>query len=199
MSTTVQGNTFWQDTVIYASRIKLFTPRDWTIYILWVGQIFGLFLVTLGFLLVGHSNGVVYPAYVWNIPIGVFIFATAIAFDSIGHRTIYFDYLQKGEALVHGVTIFCGIISILLLCLGYHWPVFMTAPAIVMVALSVVYSVIDEAMHWFRYFSQESDRVEMWSHVGIFVGHNIMVVAWVWWFWEGYPGVSETLPFIPGL
>ena len=44
--------------------------------------------------------------------------------------------------------------------------------ASVLIALSILYSVIDEALHWRRYLRQDSDPVEMWSHVGIFIGHG---------------------------
>lgn len=48
-------------------------------------------------------------------------------------------------------------------------------------------------MHWRRYMAGESDRVEMWSHVFIFIGHIIMSLAWWHWYAQGYPGVAQTL------
>ncbi len=184
---------FLQDTAIYAGRVKQFSRLDWLVYIAWVGLMYGLFFAVGGFLLAGHWAGVVYPSYVWNIPIGIFIFSTAISFDTIGHRTIYKEYLKKGEALVHHITIFAGITSTVILCIAYHFPVFLRIPALVMVGLSIFYSVVDEAMHWHRYMTQHSDRVEMWSHFFIFVGHLIMVIGWWKWFDEGYAGVAETV------
>lgn len=192
MSATVK-NSFWKDTVIYASRVQQFSKVDWSVYVVWVGLMYGLFAAVTSFLVGGALQGVEYPAYVWNIPLGIFIFATAISFDTIGHRTVYKKYLQeKGEALVHHITIFAGITSIVILTLAYHFPVFLRIPALVLILLSVVYSLIDEALHWHRYMTQNSDRVEMWSHFFIFVGHNIMVLAWWTWFSEGYPGVKAT-------
>ncbi|HMI85306.1 MAG TPA: squalene/phytoene synthase family protein [Polyangiaceae bacterium] len=47
--------------------------------------------------------------------------------------------------------------------------------------------------HWRRYVRERADRVEMWSHVGILVGHGTMMTAWWVWFFAGYPGVKETL------
>ena len=44
-----------------------------------------------------------------------------------------------------------------------------------------------------RYLSATSDRVEMWSHVFIFVGHLTMMGAWWVWLLAGSPGVAETL------
>jgi hypothetical protein len=187
------ANSFWQDTVIYASRMSQFDRTDWMVYFVWVGMMFGLFAAVSAFLLTGYFAGVQYPAYVWNIPVGIFIFGAAISFDTIGHRTVYKAYLKKAEELVHHITIFAGITSVLILCLAFHFPVFLRIPALVMVALSVLYSIIDEAMHWHRYMTQNSDRVEMWSHFFIFVGHNIMVFAWWQWFSDSYPGVTETL------
>ncbi len=195
--TAPTSTSFLRETVIYASRVKQFSNIDWIVYIAWVGLMYGLFIAVAGFLYLGHSKGVVYPAYVWNIPIGVFIFSTAIAFDTIGHRTVYKEYLQKAEALVHHITIFAGITSILVLCMAYHFPVFLKIPALVLVALSIFYSIVDEALHWHRYMTQNSDRVEMWSHFFIFLGHIIMVLAWWQWYAEGYLGVKETVATNP--
>jgi len=80
-----------------------------------------------------------------------------------------------------------------MLCLAYHFPVFLRIPTAVLIGLSIVYSLVDEFFHWRRYVTLHSDRVEMWSHVGILTGHMIMIFAWWNWFDEGYPGVAETL------
>ena len=193
----VTGRTFLEDTAYYASRIRLFQREDWKVYFAWIGLMLGLLGSVTGFLCFGFLNGVVYPSYVWNVPIGIFIFVGAIAFDTIGHRTAYKQALKKGEDLVHHITIFAGITSIFLLCLAYDHREFLRIPALVMTVLSVFYSVIDEAMHWQRYTSGNSDRIEMWSHFFIFVGHLIMVVSWWHWFENGYPGVAETLRLLP--
>lgn len=187
---------FFQESIVYVSRVKEFKSTDWLAYISWIGLMSGLLFATTGFVLVGYLNGVKFPDYVWNVPIGTFIFVTSIAFDTIGHRTIYKEELQKGEALVHHITIFAGITSCLLLCLAYTYPVALRIPALVMIALSIFYSVIDEALHWRRYLNGFSDRVEMWSHFGIFVGHLLMILSWWQWFDEGYSGVKETLVFL---
>lgn len=194
MSTqNIAHNSFLKDVWIYASRVKLFSAVDWAVYIVWVGLMYGLFFAVTGFLLIGAQAGVNYPSFVWNIPLGIFIFSTAIAFDTIGHRTVYKEYLERCEALVHHITIFAGITSVLVLCLAYTWPQFLKIPALVLIALSIVYSLIDEAMHWHRYMTQNSDRVEMWSHFFIFLGHSIMILAWWQWYSEGYAGVAETV------
>lgn len=185
--------TFFTETCVYASRVREFQRHDWLAYIAWVGLMLGLLFATAGFTLYGAYNGVEFPAYVWNVPIGTAIFVGAIAFDTIGHRTVYKEELLKGEALVHHVTIFAGITSCLLLSMAYHWPIFLRWPAFVMVALSIFYSVIDEALHWRRYLNGYSDRVEMWSHFFIFVGHLLMILSWWQWYSEGYVGVKETL------
>jgi hypothetical protein len=189
----VTSRTFAQDTWFYIRRMEQFRKGDWWVYFAWVGQIFSLALVLLTFVVAGHRGGVVWPAYVWNVPLGTFIFAVAIAIDTIGHRTAYREALKSGEELVHHITIAAGISSCVLLCLAYANREFFKVPALVMTALSMFYSAIDEAMHWFRFYQGNSDRVEMWSHFFIFVGHIIMMAAWVLWFWEGYPGVAETL------
>lgn len=184
---------FLQDVVHYARRMGSFERQDWNVYFAWIGLMFGLLGGELVFLVWGAGGGVVYPPYVWNIPLGTLIFVVAIAFDTIGHRTVYKQALQSGEALVHHITIAAGISSTVLLCLAYHYREFLMIPTLVMVILSIFYSVIDEAMHWFRYAQGNSDRVEMWSHFFIFVGHLIMMAGWTYWFVDGYPGVKETL------
>jgi hypothetical protein len=186
-------DSFIQETFTYASRVREFDSKDWLSYIAWVGLMSGLFVVTFGFVGFAYIKEVSFPTYVWNVPIGTAIFVGAIAFDTIGHRTIYKAELKKGEALVHHITIFAGISSCLLLSLAYHFPVFLFLPSLVMVILSIFYSVIDEALHWRRYLNGFSDRVEMWSHFFIFTGHLLMILSWWQWFHEGYPGVEKTL------
>ena len=44
------------------------------VYVLWIGLMVGLFLATTSFVVLGHKNGIVWPAYVWNVPLGTFIF-----------------------------------------------------------------------------------------------------------------------------
>lgn len=184
---------FVKETIAYSLQIKQFTRKDWWVYAGWVGLMLGLLFSVSGFMLAGHFGGVEYPAYAWNVPLGTLVFVIAISFDTIGHRTTYKEELLKGEALVHHVTIFAGITSVLCLCLAYSYPEFMRIPTLILICLSVVYSLIDEAFHWRRYITLKSDRVEMWSHFFILLGH--MVFVWSWWVWfeQGYEGVSETL------
>jgi hypothetical protein len=184
---------FMRETVAYASQARAFETKDWLAYAAWVGLMLGLFCSIAGFLAVGRAHGVSYPEYVWNVPIGAAVFVLAIAFDTIGHRTTYREELQKGEALVHHITIFAGIASVICLCLAYSHPALMRIPALTFTVLSFVYSLIDEALHWRRYLSQKCDRVESWSHFFIFVGHIVMMLGWWTWFEDGYPGVAATL------
>lgn len=194
--TTALRPSFWKETYLYASQVKLFKREDWVAYIAWVGLMVGLFASVTGFIVFGYLRGVQYPPYVWNVPIGIAIFVGAIAFDTIGHRTTYKEYLKKAEALVHHITIFAGITSVVSLCLAYYHPLFWRYPSLVLIALAVFYSIVDEAMHWHRYFVHQSDRVEMWSHFFIFVGHLLMSLSWWRWFDDGYPGVADTLAYL---
>jgi hypothetical protein len=182
---------------IYVGRVREFTRTDWIVYLLWVGTMLGLVLSTGGFLLFGHLHGARFPVESWLVPAGAAIFATAISIDTIGHRTIYKEALRGGEALVHQITILCGVASCVLLILAYAHRV-AVIPAIVFTALSFIYSLVDEVFHWRRYITSKADPVEMWSHVGIFVGHGIMMIGW-WWSWAlGYPGVEATLAALRG-
>ena len=187
----------WGDLCVYVGRIREFDRTDWAVYVAWVGLMVGLFAATLGFLLLGHVNGVRYPSEAWLLPTGAFVFALSIAVDTIGHRTIYKEEIGRAEGLVHQITIVSGIAACVLLCLAYHFPRACWVPALVTTALSLLYSLIDEAFHWRRYVQKFSDRVEMWSHVGILTGHSTLMIAWWWWFVDGYAGVANTLPFLP--
>lgn len=177
---------------IYVGRIREFDRTDWIVYVAWIGMMLGLVLSTGGFLALGHAHGVRFPVEAWLVPAGAAIFTVAIAIDTIGHRTIYKEVLKGGEALIHQITIVCGVASCVLLVLAYAYRA-AVIPAMVFTGLSLMYSLIDEGFHWKRYTSQHADPVEMWSHVGIFIGHSIMMTGW-WWCWAlGYPGVRETL------
>ena len=182
--------------VEYTARIRRFEREDWRVYFAWVGLMVGLLTAVTGFVVTGWLHGVQYPAYVWNVPLGTLIFILAIAVDTIGHRTEYKEDLKRGEALVHHLTIFAGITSVVLLCLAYRFPVFLRFPALTMIAVSIFYSILDELMHWQRFQGGRSDRVEMWSHFFIFVGHLMFMIPWVYWFEMGYPGVAQTVAFM---
>jgi hypothetical protein len=182
----------------YIGRIRDFSRTDWLVYVSWVGLMLGLVVATGGFVAAGHLGRAPLPGEAYLVPVGALIFTIAIAIDTIGHRTIYKQEIQRAEGLVHGITIFCGIGSCVLLCAAYGARATFWIPALVLTGLSFLYSLVDEAFHWRRYVSASSDRVEMWSHVGIFVGHTTMMLAWWVWFFDGYPGVPETLAALSG-
>ena len=196
MMSSGKARSFWQDPAHYALRIREFSARDWGVYAAWVGLMLGLLFSVSFFLYTGVRAGVEFPAYVWNIPLGIFVFVAAIAFDTIGHRPAYREEIAQGEDLVHHIPIFAGVASVVTLCLAYQFPDFLRIPALVLVALSIFYSAIDEALHWQRYLRLHSDRIEMWSHFFIFVGHIVMSLAWWKWFESGYPGVAATIPYL---
>jgi hypothetical protein len=183
---------------VYVGRMSQFTRVDWLVYVSWVGLMLGLVAATGGFLLLGHLNGVSFTAEAWLVPLGAALFTVSIAIDTVGHRTIYKQEISGAEGLVHGITIFCGITSCVLLTAAYNHPRGLWIPAMVLTVLSVVYSLVDEAFHWRRYVRQYSDRVEMWSHVGILLGHSVMMLGWWCWFFQGYGGVKETLGHFGG-
>lgn len=190
---TVRADEPKGEIVSYLSLVRRFDRDDWIAYVSWVGLMLGLVAVTGGFLVLGLARGVTFPAEAWMVPIGAAIFAGAIAVDTIGHRTIYKAEIAKAEGLVHHVTIFCGIGSCVLLSMAFTYRAALWIPAMVLTVLSFVYSLIDEGFHWTRYLKQRSDRVEMWSHAFIMIGHLTMMIGWWRWFFLGYPGVSETL------
>jgi hypothetical protein len=179
----------------YVGRIAQFRAYDWLVYVTWVLAMFGLCAATGGFLALGAAHGIPFPPQAWLVPVGAFIFAAAISVDTIGHRTVYKAVLAEGEAFVHQITIALGVSSVVLVALAYDHPL-AVIPALVCTALSFIYALIDEAFHWRRYLAHGTDRVEMWSHVFIFVGHGIMMLGWWWWWYLGYPGVAETAAYL---
>lgn len=180
---------------VYVGRIHQFDRTDWLVYLSWVGTMLGLVVATGGFLALGAANGVRFPVEAWLVPVGAAIFAIAIAIDTIGHRTVYKEALKGGEQLVHHICIVNGVASCMLLALA-HTHKAAVIPGIVTTGLSFLFSLIDEAFHWRRYTSSQADPVEMWSHVGIFLGHGIMMTAWWWFYALGYPGVDATLALL---
>jgi hypothetical protein len=189
-------SSFVSDVGTYVGRIRAFDRTDWAVYIAWVGLMVGLTAVTAAFVALGWSGGAPIPRTAWLVPAGAAIFTIAIAIDTIGHRTIYKAVIARAEGLVHHVTIFCGIASCVLLCASYGSRNAFFIPATVLTVLSFLYSLVDEAFHWHRYWSAASDRVEAWSHLGILAGHATMMGAWWLWAWRGYPGVEETLALL---
>lgn len=184
---------FTSDVARYVGRIRQFERGDWAVYLAWVGLMVGLTASTGAFVGVARAAGGPVPGYAVLVPLGAALFTLSIAVDTIGHRTVYKAVLGRAEGLVHHVTIFCGIGSCVLLCAAYGQRSLFLIPATVLTVLSFVYSLVDEAFHWHRYWTSQSDRVEMWSHVGILVGHATMMGAWWTWAYQGYPGVAEAL------
>jgi hypothetical protein len=187
-----------REIAIYFGRFREFGRDDWLVYVAWVGLMLGLVVSTGGLLVLGHAHGVRWPASAWMVPIGASVFTLAIAVDTIGHRTVYKEILRGAEGLVHHVTIFCGIGSCVLLCAALRLRDAVWIPAAILTLLSFVYSLIDEAFHWKRYASADSDRVEMWSHAFILLGHGVMMTGWWLFFRLGYPGVERTLSLLSG-
>ena len=186
------------DLATYFGRFREFKREDWLVYVSWVGLMLGLTVSTGGFLTFGALRGVSFPAEAWLVPIGAATFAVAIAIDTIGHRTVYKEVLKGADGLVHHVTIVCGIGSCVLLCAAFRHRSEFWIPAMVLTVLSFIYSLVDEAFHWTRYAKRNSDRVEMWSHALILIGHGTMMVGWWRWFFLGYPGVEQTVALLTG-
>ncbi|MET0595961.1 MAG: hypothetical protein ABW133_24890 [Polyangiaceae bacterium] len=189
---------FPSEVAVYIGRMREFRREDWIVYTAWIGLMVGLCVATGGFIGFGHVHGVKFPDVAWLVPVGAVVFTISIAVDTIGHRTVYKEAIAGGEKLVHGITIFAGIASCVLLCVAYQHRGIAWIPAMVLTLLSLLYSLVDEAFHWRRYVRENADRVEMWSHVGILTGHATMMIAWWAWFFADYAGVPETLAHFPG-
>jgi hypothetical protein len=177
----------------YVGRISQFQPIDWLVYLSWVGLVASLCVVSAAFLIAGHAVAAAFPAEAYLVPVGAGVFTIAIAVDTVGHRTIYKEVLRGGEALVHQITIVAGIGSCVFLCLAYPHRSGFAVPGMVLTVVCLLYSLVDEFLHWRRYLTQKSDVVEMWSHVFILLGHGTMMLGWWLWYAQGYPGVATTL------
>lgn len=183
--------------VRYVRNIRNFQLEDWVRYTLWIGTISSLLVGVTGFILLGYFNGVVWPGYVWFILLGTAMFVGALSIDDIGHRTMYKEYLRSGEGHVHQMIVATAVPSVMALCLCYENPETFQMPALSLIFLSLFYSAVDEAMHWYRYLTKKFDRIEMWSHFVAITGHVLMISCWWQWFQSGYPGVAETLRHLP--
>lgn len=190
MSPTVS---FFREARLYAANIRRFRSDDWLRYAGWIGSIAALFVGTTSFIAFGHWHGVIFPGYVFFIPLGTALFGTALAFDDIGHRTLYKEHLSQGEGYVHQMIVATAIPSVMALCLCYQHPETFRMPALALIGLSLFYSGIDELLHWVRYKTTHLDRVEMWSHFVAITGHVLMISCWWQWYDSGYPGVAATL------
>lgn len=177
----------------YLKYTRFFTKLDWIKYILWVGMMASLAVATLTFLTVGALNGASFPAYVWWIPISVIGFTIVISLDNIAHTVIYKDWISQSELTIHKFTTASGIGATVTLILGYHYPKIFFIPILVLIGLSIVYSLIDEGIHWIRYARGGSGIVEVTCHFFILVFHSIMSFVWLQWYLEGYAGVEATL------
>ncbi|HMR08472.1 MAG TPA: hypothetical protein PKA88_21980, partial [Polyangiaceae bacterium] len=58
---------FAAEVVVYVGRARQFDRTDWRMYVAWVGLMLGLLFSTGGFLLFGHSRGVVFPGEAWMV------------------------------------------------------------------------------------------------------------------------------------
>jgi len=179
----------------YLKATKRFTQRDWVIYIFWIGIMYGLGFTLLGFLLVGLGNGAIYPSYVWLIPGGIITFSIAITFDNIAHTVIYKPWISDAEYMVHNFSTATGVLTVFSLLAGFQFTELMRIPIYVFAGLSIIYSLIDETMHWIRYAQGGSGWVEVTCHFLILVGHTTMVLAWIFWFETGYHGFQQALSF----
>ncbi len=181
----------------YVGNIRRFSASDWRRYLAWIGTIASLLFGTTFFTVWGATHGVVFPGYVWFIPIGTALFCGALAVDDIGHRTVYKKDLGKGEGYIHQMIVATAVPSVMALCLCYEHPETFKIPALGLIFLSFFYSAMDETMHWRRYFEKGVDRVEMWAHFVAIVGHVLMIGCWWQWYSAGYPGVAETVRTLP--
>ncbi|MHA2100069.1 MAG: hypothetical protein ACW99A_15445 [Candidatus Kariarchaeaceae archaeon] len=177
----------------YLGYLKTFTKMDWIKYIAWIGMMFSLAVATMSFLLIGNANGAYFPIYVWLIPVATIGFTLVISLDNIAHSAIYKDWISESEVTIHKFTTASGIASNVSLVLGYAYSDLFYIPIIIFLALSIIYSLIDEVIHWIRYSKGGSGIVEVTCHFYILVFHPIMVFAWFKWYLDGYQGVAETL------
>ena len=188
----------WSLIKSYVGNISMFGRMDWVRYISWMLTVGSLFVGVSVFFTVGVWSGVEWPGYVWFIPLGSFMFASALAIDDIGHRTLYKEQLGKGEGHVHQMIVITAVSSVVALCLCYQHGEVFGVPALALIVLSFFYSMIDEALHWHRYLKYGVDRVEMWSHFVAITGHVLMIFCWWHWYQQGFPGVDEFLMALGG-
>ncbi len=190
---STQGQKLDPSLLDYIRYTSKFTRVDWIKYVTWVGMMIGLNVFVSTILFTGLGTGTSFPVYVWLIPISILGFTISIAFDNIAHSVIYKEWISLSEFTIHKFTTTAGIGSTVALILGYFYPQFFFIPILVLIGLSMVYSLIDEGIHWVRYSQGGSGLVEVSCHFGILLSHSIMMFTWLMWYLEGYQGVAQAL------
>lgn len=176
--------------------LRGWSKADYIEFLFSVGGIFGIALSTLFLAIVSLHHKIPIPQQAYSIPIGFMLFAIAWFFDSIAHRTIYKDKIDRDEFVIHNFMVYAsGTPLLLCFVLAFWWPALMMPFILCFLFMKTMYSVYDEfGFHWTRYRSGRSDMIEMTAHCFQFIGNILYDVGWYYWiYFANYRGVNELL------
>jgi len=159
---------------------------DWVDFGASIGSVWGAFLTTLFFTIWAVVRHVPIPPEVYSIPIGFGLFAIAWIFDSIAHRSVYKNQIDRDELVIHNFMVYgSGFPLFISFILAYWWPGFMLPFILAFLFLKTMYSLHDEfGFHWPRFRSGRSDFVEMTAHCiqfGSNVAYDVGFLYLIYW------------------
>lgn len=162
---------------------------DYIDFFVSIGSVFGAFLLSLIFLIALKLKNIAIPQEVYSIPIGFGLFFFAYIWDSIAHRSIYKNKIDRKELIVHNFMIFySGFPLFASFILAYWLPGLMLPFIIGFLFLKTMYSLYDEyACHWVRFNEGRSDMVEMSAHWLQFLGNILYDIGFLYLiYWNKY-------------
>lgn len=126
------------------------------------------------------------PAEFPAIPLGFWIFFGGWVWDSMAHKSIYRNKIDKDELVVHNFMVWGSGAPLLICMILAYWNKWLMLPFIItFLFLKTMYSLIDEcSMHWVRFKEGRSDLIEMHAHYFQFLGEILHDTAWLLWIYK---------------
>lgn len=176
-----------------------YTLRGWPLsdyidFAVSLGSVFGAFFSTLFFTIWTTLRHIPIPQEVYSIPIGFGLFSFAWIFDSIAHRSIYKNKIDRDEFIIHQFMVYgSGFPLFVSFVLAYWWPGLMMPFIGCFLFLKTMYSLYDEfGFHWPRFRSGRSDIIEMTAHAIQFGSNVLFDIGFLYLiYWNHYACIKE--------
>lgn len=167
--------------------------KDYIDFFVSLGSVCFAFLLTLGFTIVAAVKHIPIPQEVLSIPIGFGLFFFAYIWDSIAHRSIFKNQIDREELVVHHFMVFySGFPLFISFILAYWLPGLMLPFIIGFMAMKLLYSLHDEFYHhWGRFRAGRSDMIEMTAHYFQFLSNFLYDIGFLYLiYWNHYEVVK---------
>ncbi len=162
---------------------------DYLDFFISIGSVFSAFLITLIFLIMIKLKNIPVPQEILAIPIGFGLFFLAYIWDSLAHRSVYKNKIDRTELVIHTFMIYySGFPLFTSFVLAYWLPALMLPFIIAFLFMKTMYSLIDEArFHWPRFENGRSDMVELTAHCFQFLGNILYDIGFLYLiYWNKY-------------